>query len=187
MSTSHIGGKSPPDITHCYWTDATLILGDCQRCCSKQISSNWKWSLAFQKKVDEVSDGYRLLCWLVVNKSFRCYGLRPSVSAADPFGKDAMVVLTVCGKTWSGWVTDDGAGRWSTETVGCRRINSANVAPSGTARLKHSSRTAPLRSPSSCLAAAIEAAIWSPDIFNMADLMCGADGQLDGSGLMPSS
>ena len=126
-----------------------------------------------------------LLSAAPITESFKCCSLRLSDSAAEPFGKDCMALLTASGKTWSGGETVDGTGRLSAEAAGCRQLSAAKVESSGTASLssEHSSRTAPFTSPSSSLADAIAAATWSP-VF---DLMLRAVGQLGGSGSVPSS
>jgi len=77
-----------------------LLLGNSQHCCSKQSSSNWKWSLPSRRRLTRsvTATNSGLLSVAPNTKSFRCCGLRPSGPAADPFGKNAMAVLTVVAK-----------------------------------------------------------------------------------------
>ena len=133
-----------------------------------------------------IADRSGLFSGAPCSRSLMCCGLKLSGPPAEPLGNDCIADLTARGKTWRGGLSDDGAGRLSAGTGGCRRLNSTNVDMSGTdsRSSEQSRRTAPLTSPSSSLTDAIAAAIWSTVLV---DFVRRAGRQLGGSESMPSS
>jgi len=101
-----------------------------------------------------------------VMRSFKWSGLKPSGPADDPLGNDWIAALTASGKTLSGIASLVGVGRRSAGFRGWRWLSWLNVNVSGVTNLssEHSSRTAPLTSPSSNLAEANKATIWYGDL-----------------------